>query len=843
MISLFGCTTQKNTFVTRTFHNTTARYNVYFNGYESFDVGTKSISDEYKDNFNQILPVFLYSDDDQIKAAAGDMETALTKGAKAITNHSITVKPKIKNSKDITQKDKDFYEKNEYCKWIDDSYLLMGKANFYTQEYTRAMRSFRLIMNQYKDENTRFEAMLWLAKTYLEQEKFEDCEQMLNELESDVRHPKNLNREINLTYADLYIRQELFPEAIKSINTAIELTKNKRVKARYVFILAQIYEETGDFTLAQENYKEVIKMNPPYDLAFNAKIKRATISDLGAGEISEIKKQLKKLLKDEKNIDYHDQIYYAYANIELKEGNESKAIEYYKLSAKSSVSNDIQKAISYLALADIYFARPDYLLAGAYYDSTMQFINDDYYDYEAVSIKAANLSGLVVHLKEVQLQDSLQELANMSESERNQIIDEIIEDVITAEEEAAIQTTASYIDPMDNIEVKGASWYFYNSTAVSLGITEFKKKWGNRTLEDNWRRRNKDVILDFDEIDETEDEDSTRITDNKTREFYLQDIPLTDSLMKVSHNKIIEALFNAGDIYYKKMEDYKVAILTFEDLNNRYSDNIYKLEAYYSLYQLNLLLGQSSKAEFYKNQIISNFPESKYAKILLDPSYIDHLIAIEEQANILYDKTLTSYKTGNYSSVISNADFAFKTYPDSETLPKFLYLKALSYGGLKDNNSLLSFLNDFITQYPNDDAVAVATEIIALIESGKFDMDIYSEDFTSEFIYVIALKTGSFDLNEVKFKLTVASGNYSKDTKYEISEEVLDDVYTLITIKTFTDKVNALGFYNELISSFTLSDLNPEDYEHFIISENNFETLKTDKFIEKYLAFFKDKIY
>lgn len=838
ILTFFGCTTEKNTLVTRTYHNTTARYNIYFNGTESYKIGVSSIKDNYLDNFNEILPVFLYSDDDQLKTASGDMETALTKCAKAITNHSITVKPKIKNSDEITEKDKQFYEKNEYCKWIDDAYLLMGKSNFYTQEYTRAMRSFRLIISQYKLENTRYDAMLWLAKTYIEQEKYTDAESTLNELENDVRHPEKLDLEINLTYADFYLRQEQYDDAIEYLEKGIEQTKNKRTRARYIYILAQIYEEIQDFNKASDLYKKVIKMNPPYELAFNAKIKRATVSDLGAGEISEVKKQLIKLLKDEKNIDFKDQIYYALANIEMKEGNTEDAIEYYKLSAQLSVSNNIQKSISYLALADIYFAVPDYLPAGAYYDSTMQFLDNDYYDYEAISLKAENLSELVGYLKEVQLQDSLQMLANMSEMERLAVIDKIIADITKAEEEASVKESGTYTDPIDNIEISGGSWYFYNPTAVSLGITEFKKKWGDRKLEDDWRRRNKAMILDDEIIDDAIADDSTRITDNKTREFYLQDIPLTDSMIEVSDNKIIEALFSTGDIYYKKMEDYEEAIFTYEDLIDRYPDNKYLLECYYALYNINLLLKQNSKSEYYKNQIVNFFPDSKYAKMILNPYYIDELAEIEQEANQLYETTLSYYKSGDYSLVIENEEIARETFPDSETLSKFLFLKALSHGKLKNIDSLSAILTQFIEEYPNDLAVEVATGILATIESGKYNMEIYSDEPEMPHIYVIAFKTKSFELNTIKFKLTVISGDYSIDTEYKIESSEFDENYTILTIKTFENKEDAIGFYDEVITSFTFSDLSPDDYEHFVISESNYNVFIIDKYIEKYLTFF-----
>jgi len=836
-----GCTTKKNTVVTRNFHNITSYYNVYFNGYESFKIGNKAIKDKYVYNFNEILPVFLYSNAEQTKVGSSDMDLAIQKGAKAITNHSITVKPKLKNKSKLTDKDKEFYSKPEFCKWIDDSYLLMGKANFYTQEYQKAIRSFRLIMSQYKKENTKYEAMLWLAKTYIEQSKYSEAKDVLDELINDARHPQKLDKEIKLTRTDLNLRQENYDKAITLLLEDIKATRNKTTKARYKYILAQIYERKGDLINASEYYKQVIKLNPPYEMAFNAKIKRATAFNLESGNANEIKKQLRKMLRDEKNIEYQDQIYYALANMEIKENNEPQGIEYFKLSIQKSVSNKTQKAMSYLSLADIYFSKPEYLLAGAYYDSTMQNLPEDYDNYETISKKATNLVELVTYLTEIQNQDSLQMVAKMSEAERSQFINNIIEKVVAQEAVAANATLGSTFESNSEAVATTGKWYFYNPTAVSQGVTEFKKKWGTRTLEDDWRRSNKSAVSNFDNEDNADNEDSTKVTNNKMPEFYLQNLPLTDSLIKISDDKIISALYTAGDIYYNKIKDYDEAIKTFEDLNKRYPKNIYTLESYYALYNLYNLINRDSKAEYYKNQITSLYPESQYSRMLLDPDYINQLTSIEEQSNNLYLTTLDLYKARNYNNVIANTEFAYKMFSGSQAIPKFLYLKSLAYGQIGNTDSLIINLKKFIEIYPTDDAVELAKEIIASVESGKFDMNIYNVEFSSPHYYVVAIKKDKYDLKALNFKLTVASNNFSDAIKFSVDEINLDDYYSLLTIKTFDNKDNALLFYNQIITNFTLSELKPDDYEHFIISESNYNIFVKDKILEKYLMYFKDK--
>ena len=847
IIFLTNCSTKKNTPARRAFHNLTAHYNVYFNGYESYNAGKKKIKEQYKDNYIEILPIFRYADKQSVSIASSDMDRAITKSAKTITNHSITVKPEIKDRRNgLTQKDKDFYKKNEFCKWVDDCYLLMGKANFYNQEYAKSTRSFRRILNLYKTENTRFEATLWLIKTYIKQEKYKDAHKYLTELEADVRHPENLDKEINLTFADLYIKQKNYLKAILRLENAIELTRKKKEKARYYFILAQLNFEIGKFTESSNLYKKVLKMNPPYEMAFNAKINRATAFRSG-DDLEDIKKDLRKMLKDDKNEDYKDQIYYALANLEFNAGNEKKAIEYYKLSAETSVSNDIQKALSFLALADIYFKKPNYLVSGSYYDSTMQYLNIDYSNYYAVSVKANNLIELVEYLKEVQLQDSLQMVASWSEKKRNDYIDKIIKEVIEEEKrrEEEAQQGGDFYDPNNpnqgnNNQSQGGKWYFYNPTLVSRGQNVFQQKWGNRKLEDNWRRHNKAMTNNSENENEAGDAiDSTLVTDNKTREFYLQHLPLNDSLMEISHAKIIEAFFNAADVYEKKIKDYEEAIKTYEELNKRYPENIYLLETSYRLHKLCEKTKKTSRADFYKNQIITQFPNSKYAKILKDPTYIQRLIGIEKQALQLYDITFLNYKEEKYSEVITNANIALSKYPESDTYPNFLYLKAASYGHIGNNDSLYIILKDIQNNYSSYDIAKLATDVIEVIESGKFDTDIYNSEPQQEHFYVLYINKSN-DLNNVKFKISSQAANFSDSVKFNIIIQDFNNTHKLIIVKSFKNKNQSLNFYNSIISNFILNEIKPDSYEHFTISKNNFDIFYDDKIIEKYLMFYKN---
>ncbi len=840
LIAGFSCSTEKNTPITRTYHNITAHYNVYFNGQESFKAANKKIDEQYKDDFTQLLPVFKYSEDEAAQLVSSDMERTLSKMGKTIAVHSITVKPKIKG--DLTPKDKAFLKKNEYCKWIDDAYLLMGKANLYKKEYSKALRSFRRILNLYKTENTRFEAELWIAKVYIEQEKYKDAFNYLSELENDVRHPKNLDKQINLSFTAYYIAKEDYENAIIRLKKAIELTKKRKKKGRLYYLLAQLEHLNGNNNMASEYFKKVTKISRNYDMTFSAKIMRATVFAKGQNS-EEIKKQLRKMLKDEKNEEYKDQIYYALATIEQKEGNINEALKNYKKSAQVSVANYNQKAISFLAIADIYFERKDFLNAGQYYDSTMQYLNTDYNNYNQISKKAENTGMLVQYLGEVQRQDSLQRVAKMPKKKRLALIDSIIQEVIAEEKrQQQMMNNTNYYDPLDfnnqnQNQQQGGKWYMYNPVLISRGQNEFKKKWGKRKLEDNWRRKNKSVINPENTNENTEVKDSTKVTDKKTREYYLQNLPLNDSLMKISDSIIMVSLFNGAEVYERRFNENKSAIKTYEKLISQYPNNNFKLETYYRLYNLYNETGNNNKADYYKKLIISKYPKSKYAKILQDPNYLDKLLETEKKALKLYDKTLKKYQNFNYRQTINLANKGISEYPESQAYPNFLFLKAKSYGSLNQKDSLKHYLTIIVDNFPKTDIGILSNDILNLMNDSRYNYDIYKHIPEQKHFFVVVIDDKENN-TAFRFKLKTQAELFTNTKKFSIANENFDTENSLVTVKTFDDEKEAQDFYYSILESDVFKNIEQEKYYTFFISKSNYEKFLNDKILEKYRMFF-----
>lgn len=871
-----ACSTKKNTLVTRSYHNLTSYYNVYYNGKEAFQNGEKKINDNYKDNYSLILPIFKYSDNELARGSFGDMNRAIEKGSKCIRKHSIRVKPKRKEGKKDTEKFKAFYNQKEFVKWIDDSYLLIGKSHLYKHDYYAAIETFNYIIREYSDKPIKYDAYLWLSRTYDEMGKFDTSLEFLSKFESEKELvPDRFLAPVALTHADILIKQKAYEDAIPYLITAIENIKRKKERSRYLYILGQLYQKNNERNKAFEAYGKVIDLNPDYEMTFNARINRASIFNATSEDSKPLQKELYKMLKDDKNIDYRDQIYYALGNIAYNESRDDDAIKFFIESAHVSTQNTNQKAMSFLAAADIFFERPEYREAQAYYDSAVSLLTPNYPDYNNLKAKSSNLNQLVENLVIIEEQDSLQRIAKMPEGERNQFIDKIIADRIQKEKEekellAQQRQEMALLQQQGNSmrnEQMGGQWYFYNPSMLSMGLQEFKKKWGDRKLEDNWRRRNK-ASIDFDAVatnDGTAVDSSKNNLSDKTRDYYLVDLPLTDSLMQVSMQKVEEAYFNMATIYKDKFNDFNLSIDGYLDLLKNYPDTEYKLASYYNLYKLYFLNKNYKKADEYKNRIIAEYPESEYSKVLNNPNYFKELEKIENQVKFMYQATYKYFINDNCDEVQYNYHFVDSAFSESKLLPKFALLSTLCIGHTGDTLRLKDSLNVFINRFPKStEEVAYANEVLAalerkprevileepeevfggdLAEDTKIDsVDLAIFKFAPEkpHNYIIVVANDKVDANLVQFKVRNFNFDYYDFLNFEVENQLLSADYTVVVVKPFKNRNMANNYYESVrIAGEVLNELEEESYRDFIISSDNLKIFLEDKNLLKYQKFFE----
>lgn len=853
-----SCSTKKNTLTRRAYHNLTAHYNAYFNGKEAMKEGVTELSKKNKDNFSKVLPVFELGTKSDAQSVYSFMDRSIEKASIIIQRHSIFIKGV------------------EYIKWIDDAFMMIGKSYYYKQEYDLALQTFNYVLNKYKNTDSKYEAIIWKARVLTQLGKIDDAEAVMSSIEKKMEKNKANRRAEKLyplVYADVLLKQQKYEQSIDYLQQAMHLNKGKHIRTRLSFILAQAYQRSGNALQANKYYKKVLGMNPVYDMEFATKINLAKNYDVTMGGSSDIKKQLNRMIKDEKNKEYLDQIHYALAEVYLKENDQERAIRQLKKSAQKSVSNDYQKSISYLKLADLYFAEPDYRNAQTYYDSCVITLPKDYPNYQLIENKKNTLNELVKNLNIVSLEDSLQMLGKLTPAERNRKIDEHIAELRKEEErikqaEAQRQFELSQIQQQNqnNTQTTTGSWYFYNPSSMSFGFSEFVHKWGPRKYEDLWRLSNK-TVTEFSYNDVKDDSVSGDVKENKKEKdlkdpkTYLAQIPLTPEAVEISDKKISAALFNIGVIYKESLEELDKSIEAFNKIEKRYP-NCKQIQAtYYNLYQIYLEKEEQPKANFYKDLLLTKYPESEFAKIISDPNYYQKLEEIKGRLAVFYKETYLAFNDKKYTQVIINADSVIAQKKDVVLTSKFDYLKCLSIGKTQPKETFIAALKDIVKKYPETDVKTEAQKILDFFENAPVTNNstntntvkdstfvaaqkeaLYKYDPTSFHFYIIVFDIQNISILNMKNSYSNHNSKVFSSKKLSINTLFLDDKHEVLNVSRFENKDEALDYLLSIENSQEIKTLlGKTAYKQFVISASNYPIFYKDKDVEKYLTFYNEK--
>lgn len=862
-----ACSTKKNTFTRRAYHNLTAHYNPYWNGNESLKEGVGELRKNVKDNYNSVLLIYNYGTSTNSQTINPNMDRAIEKASKVIQKHSM------------------YFDKKEHVKWVIESYLMIGKANFYKQDYNAARRAFEYVNRQYPEDPIRFEAQLWLAKTYTQQKQYDKAInqfELINEESKTTLLPWKVRKELPLAQANMFLAQEKYSLAREQIEKGMPLNRNAKLKTRLNYILAQIYQLEGKDSQSGEYFTKVLKSPASFEMAFNARINLARVYNIGSDK-KMIIKELEKMLKDMKNNDFQDQIYFALADIALKDKNDTLGISHLRKSVATSLSNDYQRSTSALRLADLYFARKDYRNAQVYYDTTLMSLPKDFPNVEKIEEKTETLSRLVENLQLIYVQDSLQNLAAMPEAQRNAIIEKAIADFIKKEEEAKQREEAlrlaemvqpglnanQIVDPTKGTSaLGGGGWYFYNPSAISMGFSEFTRKWGRRKLEDNWRLSNKREV-NFeqfaDDMTMTEDtamggkEAGKGASEMRNKETYLKNLPFTPESIDRSNGMISQAMFNSGIIYLEELLEKPKAAEMFTSLINRFPDNENAIQANYHLYRIYRDLGDEAGMNRHKDYIINTWPESDYAKILADPDYKRELEALQNRVKSLYEETYLAFNRGQYRTAIIYSNEALASYTDVYFLPRFAFLRAVSLGKTENQDTMKVELNKLIEDYPDSDMLDFARRILGESASATAsggdaakaeatsanltDFSMYKFNPAATHFYALIVDGTAVNVYGAKVRITDFNTKNYNIENLQVNSVLLDNNRQLITVSSFNELDKALRFFEGIKNDeYVFSGIREGTFEQFLISAENYPVFFKEKNSAAYKLFF-DKNY
>ncbi len=857
-----ACSTKKNTAVSRFYHNLTARYNGYYYSNVNIDEGIYKTEKGYKDNFERTLPIYIYPTPAQAKANAGDFDKAIKKSSLCIQRHTI--------------KDSKGNEITSAGKWIDNNWINIGISHFYKREYFSAMEAFEYVVRSYPKSKDKYTAIVWLAKVNNEIGSISTSESLLALLKNEKKLPKDVKNEFPVLYADYYVRRGQNTEAIAKL---MEATENKKLfggikklkRARYSFIIAQLLEQSKENKRAIRYYQNTIRLKPSYDLVFYSKIHIARLMDVKRSNTEKTKKDLLKMAKEFKNTDYYDVIYYTLGEIEEKEKHIDKAEYYYKRSVQTSLSNRSQKASSFLKLGEINFDQTRYVPAEAYYDSAVTTLPKDHPDYENIVARKKTLSTLVGHIKTILTEDSLQKVARMTEAERNRFIDQLIaakereaqrkqKELEEAQRNAGGMAAPSSIGTTPTPAFGnsgGATFYFYNPSTVAYGISEFSKKWGNRKLEDNWRRSNKALTIDETPAEST-DSSNTQSTavksPEKLREPYLKDLPINDSLIKKSNKKIIKAYYLMGSVYKEDLHNNAKAVASFEELNRRFPDNRYTVNTYYIMYRMYLEEKNQKKADYYKDKILNEFPDSEFALLLKNPDYAKEMNVAKSELETAYSAAYNSYREENYNSAFTLSDNALRNYGKTDYSPKFMFIRAMSLGKLKGTDTLEKELKLLVGKYPNSEVTPLANDVLMAIKKqnnpdlfqpskpGEAAKDTFVVNLESEHFLFVVCPDDPKILNAFKSKLDAFNANYYAEKTFKSSSSLYGNGKQLVIYKSFPSAKEAYAYYKNLNTDPEVfkDGVIKELFEFYPIAAENLPLLYKKKNTAGYAMFFLD---
>ena len=794
-----GCSTSRNTAASRQYQALVTKYNVYFNGNESYKKGYAAQEKAKKDNLLEILDLYPLSDEKARSAGSGDFDYAIEKSQKAIKLHSITEKPKKKKGTP-TEADKAFQNKNEYNPYLWHAWFLMADAQRQKGDFIEAASTYSYISKLYYDEpEIVAEAQYKMAQCYSELGWNYESEELF---QRSGQTKTNLARHLDYQarYASHLLNRERYEESIPLLEEAINrkgVSKTQRIREKY--LLAQLYKTTGRNDDAYRMFGKVIRMSPPHNIEFHARIQQTeTMAD--GGNIRKIMKKLKRMERDPNNKESLDQIYYAMGNIHMMSGDTVKALELYNEGVEKSKKSSPEKGILLLTMANLYWNMKDYPNASRCYSQAVGLIGSEHKEYETVKLRSEVLEELVKCTGTIKLQDSLQWLSTLPEERLYAIIDQVIEDVKEQErlEEEKLKQLAKEGNANPDMTIAtddgtSGGWYFYNTKIVERGLKEFAEQWGDRKLEDNWRRSNKttlamtngtsanmngfgdaasDTLMDI-----IIDSIPPRETDPHKREYYLQQIPYTDEDKVKSDELITAALLDQGIIYKDRLTEYPDAEKSLTRITDQYPQAKEADQAMYNLYLMYSLWGRETDADSCRARMQRLYPESDYTIMICDPDYIDNARYGKHREDSIYVVTYAAFRDGNVRTVRDNCEISANKYPKGQHRAKFMFLDAALDLQDGDTDSFLQKLKEIVSKYPQNEISELAGLIAQGIQNGRILQSTsfgsiwnrrngtaqesvadsllpeFSDDRYEPFIFILAYPEGELDQNQLLFEV------------------------------------------------------------------------------------------
>jgi len=878
---VYACKQRKNTVFNRNFQNLTAQYNILFHANENLREIEEDIEMTYQDDYGKVIPVFQEPNSTISGPFSGKLESCVHRAHTIIND-----KP--------------------FSRYADEAYLILGKANFYKAEFFTAIEYFNYVQRTYPKSTTLVqESLVWESRALLQLNRLADANDTLALALKKAKRGGVSNKTMSETFAalaELYIRQENYFDAEACLTTALSLNSyfNRNRRIRWTFVLGQLYDRLDKSAAAQRCYNQVVHSNASFEMAFNAELHRIKFDEYYRPDVEKMSyrlKRLRRLLKNDNNIDLRDQIYYQIANVYLNDQRITEAITNFKSSVRVSVNNNQQKGVSYLALADLYFDKlSDYSKAHDYYDSALVVLPTSFPAYHVIKNKNQHIEPLAHLLDSLNKDEMFLELALLPAEQKASRLNALVAIKISQinQFKNAAKGDSVVVQKFLNKTDESKFFYFYNTAAVTEGYVEFKRKWGNRKLEDNWRRSNKpmqelgagaDAINDNNTLERTTTAlKADEIDTVKILRDYSRQIPQKEEEQDSLQRKIVHEYYQIGNFYRDVLEDKLGAIKVYEQLLYKYPYNSYRAVVYYNLFRL--YAGRDlDKMDYYRSHLIQEFPESRYTKIILDPNYLKKEDNLAINVAKAYHEAKSLYDQKRYQEAFHRLNaFTISATRNQLITPSFAYLTAISAAHFQPIDSLISAFKRIEQGFPEDTLVTVrvrqqlrtieknnawfASRLFAIMDvdtamdsnphfnpmrfipiaspSSRDTAHIANEqqvyNFADSVQYHFVLYLTGEALNPTVFRAKIGQFNRSNYSHQKLKHNIkeIDETHQMIYVEEIGELEEAINYYENIFKNLqSFVNFDDQTVFIFIVAEDEFEKLTDQESIQRYINYFK----
>ncbi|TDO83852.1 tetratricopeptide repeat protein [Flavobacterium chryseum] len=850
---LIACSTKKNTFLSRNSHALSTKYNILYNGGIGLDKGLASIKASDQDNFWKLLPIekmqFDESFPDDNKTKNPDFEKAETKATKAIQKHSMNIGGREKN-----------YQ-------VDEAYLMLGKARYYDQRFIPALEAFNYILYKYPNSSNIYTAKIWREKTNMRLGNdgivIKNIKLLLKKTDLD----KQTFSDANALLAEAFLNLEERDSAVTKLKIAEEYTRINEDKARYRFILGQMYQEAGKNDSATYFYDGVIDMNRKADRKYmmHAYAKKAQMYDYDNGNDTIFLKTYNKLVKDRENRPYYDVLLYEMGVFYDKKKQQDNALTFYNKSLARKSKDEYLVASTYRNIGNMYFKNTDYTMAAKYYDSTLVKLDPKSREFAFIEKNRKNLDDVIKYEAIAKRNDSIIKVKGLPDSDRKIYFESYIAELKKKDEAKRIleekekerlanierntnsdsgptavnpnslgkpsdMPAVGIVPPSGNSTA--STFYFYNPTTVAYGKLQFKKMWGNRTLGGNWRLStiksannaalNDTLSNNQDDLNVVKD---SIIIEKYTTEFYEKKLPTTQIAMDSIGKERNFAYYQLGLIYKEKFKEYNLASDKLEQLLKNNPEEKLVLPAMYNLYKI-YQITNPAKAQAMKANIVGTYPNSRYAQILNNTNEADVASPDKE-----YQKWFKLYQEEQFDVVLNNIDNLINQYSGEEIVSKFELLKANTLGKVEGLVAYKKGLEAVADNYPNTEEGKNAREILEKQVPSLEKLDFTTVDSKSwKIIYPIPHDDAkSAKLIEESIKKFLAVENYQR---LKTSLDKYNKTQNFVVIHG----VQSEAYANDVVGVLRDDKRFKISQPAIIISSDNYKVVQIKKNLEVYVA-------